>query len=183
MRLESTKLAMWFLPPSVIGYAWICEKHVHVSAVCVMLFLAGFFSMFVPLRHNRTTSLITSWCRSMSPDYQMDICKHSCIHCRCERGPLIDGYGYEQRMPGNSCICGCRSSCSSTGTLGQRCFHLFWLYCLQNAIGDGGLYTIWAGLMFITELLILLVLYKGEKWRESRHGTKMTAKWSGPIFS
>jgi hypothetical protein len=45
MRLESTKLAMWFLPPSVIGYGWVCEKHVHVSAVCVMLFLVGFFSV------------------------------------------------------------------------------------------------------------------------------------------
>jgi hypothetical protein len=45
MRLESTKLAMWFLPPSVIGFGWICEKHVHISAVCVMLALVGFFSV------------------------------------------------------------------------------------------------------------------------------------------
>lgn len=47
MRLESTKLAMWFLPLAVVAYAWVCEKHVHVSAICVMLFIAGFFSMFV----------------------------------------------------------------------------------------------------------------------------------------
>lgn len=45
MRLESTRLFMVFLPPSVIAYGWICEKHVSVGAICVMLFLAGFFSM------------------------------------------------------------------------------------------------------------------------------------------
>lgn len=47
MRLESTKVAMWILPLSVVGYAWVCEKHFHVSAICVMLFIAGFFLMFV----------------------------------------------------------------------------------------------------------------------------------------
>ncbi|KAI0785153.1 major facilitator superfamily domain-containing protein [Abortiporus biennis] len=31
----------------VVAYGWICEKHVHVSAVCVMLFLAGFFSISI----------------------------------------------------------------------------------------------------------------------------------------
>lgn len=38
---------------------------------------------------------------------------------------------------------------------------------LQNAIGDGGLYTLWAGLLIISELLVVLVLIKGRKWRES----------------
>ena len=37
---------MFFFPPSVIAYGWVCEKHVHVSAICVMLFLAGFFQMY-----------------------------------------------------------------------------------------------------------------------------------------
>jgi hypothetical protein len=50
MRLASTLPAMWFLPPSIIGYAWICEKHVHVAAVCAMLFLSGFFSMYDNMR-------------------------------------------------------------------------------------------------------------------------------------
>lgn len=45
MRLESTKLAMPGLPCAVLGYAWVAQKHVHVSAVCVMLFLVGFFSV------------------------------------------------------------------------------------------------------------------------------------------
>ena len=46
MRLRSTQLPMLFFPPSVIAYGWVCEKHVHISAVCVMLFLAGFFQMY-----------------------------------------------------------------------------------------------------------------------------------------
>jgi hypothetical protein len=38
---------------------------------------------------------------------------------------------------------------------------------VQDSIGDGGLYTLWAGLVIITECIILLVLYKGRKWREA----------------
>lgn len=37
---------------------------------------------------------------------------------------------------------------------------------LQDAIGDGGLYTIWAGILIIVELIILLVVWKGKEWRE-----------------
>lgn len=47
MRLQSTLVPMLFFPPSVIAYGWVCEEHVHISAVCVMLFLAGFFQMYV----------------------------------------------------------------------------------------------------------------------------------------
>ena len=48
MRLRSTFVPMLFFPPSVVAYGWVCEEHVHISAVCVMLFLAGFFQMYVP---------------------------------------------------------------------------------------------------------------------------------------
>ncbi|KAJ3491131.1 hypothetical protein NLI96_g912 [Meripilus lineatus] len=37
---------------------------------------------------------------------------------------------------------------------------------LQVAIGDGGTYSLWAGLLIIAEGLILLVWWKGESWRE-----------------
>ncbi|KAG9318305.1 hypothetical protein JVU11DRAFT_389 [Chiua virens] len=37
---------------------------------------------------------------------------------------------------------------------------------LQDSIGDGGLYTFWAGLMLIMEVLVLLTLKFGKKWRE-----------------
>jgi len=125
MRLESTKLAMWFLPPSILGYAWVCEQHVHVSAICVMLFLAGFFSIWIyastlayivdaNVGRSSTATATNSACRGLSAFVAAEVA-----------------------VP------------------------------LQNAIGDGGLYTIWAGLMVVTELLILLVLCKGGKWRES----------------
>lgn len=45
MRLESTKPAMLLMPLSCIAYGWLCEKRVHVAAVCTTLFLAGFFCM------------------------------------------------------------------------------------------------------------------------------------------
>ena len=45
MRLQSTLLFMPFLPLSVIAYGWVCEQHVNVAAICVMLFLSGLFSM------------------------------------------------------------------------------------------------------------------------------------------
>jgi len=50
MRLASTLPAMWLLPPAVIGYAWVCQEHVHVAAICVMLFLSGFFAVYVDMR-------------------------------------------------------------------------------------------------------------------------------------
>jgi len=36
---------------------------------------------------------------------------------------------------------------------------------LQMAIGDGGLYSLWAGLLLISQSLILLVWWKGDSWR------------------
>lgn len=48
MRLLSTRVFMLFLPPVVLAYGWVTEEHVNVSAICVMLFLSGFFAMYVP---------------------------------------------------------------------------------------------------------------------------------------
>jgi hypothetical protein len=49
---------------------------------------------------------------------------------------------------------------------------------LLNTLGDGGLYSFWAGILVIMELMILLVIWKGQGWREAeekrdsrRHGT------------
>jgi len=38
---------------------------------------------------------------------------------------------------------------------------------LQDSAGDGGLYTLWAGLLIICELLLLLVQVRGGQWRET----------------
>ncbi|GAB1520834.1 hypothetical protein RhiTH_003922 [Rhizoctonia solani] len=39
---------------------------------------------------------------------------------------------------------------------------------LKNALGDGGLYTLWAGLLVICEVLIILLIWRGGKWRAAR---------------
>lgn len=50
MRLESTVVPILLLWPPVMAYGWVCERHVNVAAICVMLFFAGFFSMYVSSR-------------------------------------------------------------------------------------------------------------------------------------
>lgn len=37
---------------------------------------------------------------------------------------------------------------------------------VQTGIGDGGMYSLWAGLLVVSELLIVLVWWKGGSWRE-----------------
>ncbi|KAH7099006.1 vacuolar DHA amino acid exporter [Auriculariales sp. MPI-PUGE-AT-0066] len=46
-RLDSTKIAMLWLPPAVICYAWFAEKHLHIAAISATLFVAGFTSIWV----------------------------------------------------------------------------------------------------------------------------------------
>ncbi|KAG0705320.1 vacuolar DHA amino acid exporter [Suillus ampliporus] len=125
MRLASTQHVMWFLPPAVIGYAWVCEKRVHVAAICIMLFFSGFFAI---------------WVYASTLAYIVDA------------------------NPG-------RSSTVVATNSAFRCAFAFVAtevaIPIQVAIGDGGLYTIWGGIMIIMEVLTLTVLYNGKKWREA----------------
>ncbi|KAG1736765.1 vacuolar DHA amino acid exporter [Suillus lakei] len=125
MRLASTRPVMWFLPPAIIGYAWVCEKHVHVAAICIMLCLSGFFS---------------TWVYASTLAYIVDA------------------------NPG-------RSSTVVATNSAFRCVFAFVAIevaiPIQVTIGDGGLYTLWGGIMIIMEVLTLAVLYKGKKWREA----------------
>lgn len=125
MRLESTKIAMCGLPPAVIGYAWICQERVHVAAMCVMLFLAGFFSI---------------WIYSSTLAYVVD----------------SNTGNSSSAVAANSSIRGASAFVAAEVAVP-----------LQDAIGDGGHYTLWAGLMLFAELVILLVLYRGKQWREA----------------
>ncbi|KAG1790586.1 MFS general substrate transporter [Suillus plorans] len=125
MRLESTKIAMLWSPLSVIGYAWVCQERVHVAAVCVMLFLTGFLSVWI---YASTLAYLVDANTGRS---SMAVAANSSF-----RG-LVAFVAVEIAVP------------------------------LQDTIGDGGLYTLWAGLMVAVECMILLVLYKGRKWREA----------------
>ncbi|KAF9235667.1 MFS general substrate transporter [Melanogaster broomeanus] len=125
MRLESTKIAMWFLPPSIVGYAWVCQERVNVAAICVMLFLAGFFLI---------------WIYTSTLAYIVD----------ANTGRSSSAVATNSSLRGVSAFVAAEIAVP-----------------LQDALGDGGLYTLWAGLMLIAQLLILLVLYKGKQWREA----------------
>jgi len=115
---------MIFFPFTVIAYGWVCEKHVHIAAVCVMLFLAGFLMICI---YTSTLAYIVDANTGRSSSA---VATNSCV-----RG-LFGFVATEIAVP------------------------------LQNAIGDGGLYSMWAGLMVVADLLILLVWWKGGQWRE-----------------
>ncbi|KAI0629848.1 vacuolar DHA amino acid exporter [Trametes polyzona] len=124
MRLQSTMVPMLFLPPSVIAYGWVCERHVHVAAICVMLFLAGFFSICI---YSSTLAYIVDANTGRS----------------------------SSAVATNSAFRGFSAFVASEIAVP-----------LQDAIGDGGLYSLWTGLMILSELLILLVWWKGGAWRQ-----------------
>ncbi|GBE87222.1 vacuolar DHA amino acid exporter [Sparassis latifolia] len=124
MRLESTKIFMLFFPPSIVAYGWVCEQHVNVAAICVMLFLSGFFQICI---YSSTLAYIV--------DSNVGRSSSAVATNSFFRG-LFAFIATEVAVP------------------------------LQNSIGDGGLYSLWAGLMVVSELLILLVWWKGSKWRE-----------------
>ncbi|KAL1950238.1 hypothetical protein VTO73DRAFT_5362 [Trametes versicolor] len=124
MRLESTMVPMLFLPPSVIAYGWVCERHVSVAAICVMLFLAGFFSICI---YSSTLAYIV--------DANVGRSSSAVATNSAFRG-LFAFIASEVAVP------------------------------LQDAIGDGGLYSVWTGLAILAELLILLVWWKGGAWRQ-----------------
>lgn len=124
MRLESSKLAMLWLPPSIIGYGWVCDKHLNVAIICVMLVLVGFTSI---------------WMYASTLAY------------------LIDA------NPGRSTAAVATNS-SFRGSLAFVSAMI--AVPLQNAWGDGMLFTAWACVLAAAELLIIVVVHKGESWRK-----------------
>jgi hypothetical protein len=49
MRLKSTLIMMALLPPSVLAYAWTCQKHTHIAGPVICLFISGFAVLYVLL--------------------------------------------------------------------------------------------------------------------------------------
>ncbi|EJF61025.1 vacuolar DHA amino acid exporter [Dichomitus squalens LYAD-421 SS1] len=123
MRLESTIIFMPLLPAATIGYGWVCERHVNVAAICVLLFLTGLFLIAI---YSSTLAYIVDANTGRS----------------------------SSAVASNSCFRGTTAFIAAEVAVP-----------LQDAIGDGGLYSLWAGLMIFANILILLVLWKGEAWR------------------
>ncbi|EEB93563.1 hypothetical protein MPER_07757, partial [Moniliophthora perniciosa FA553] len=47
MRLKSTIHGSILFPLFVLGFAWVCDRHVHIAGLVVMLFACGFVVIFV----------------------------------------------------------------------------------------------------------------------------------------
>ncbi|CAL1713497.1 unnamed protein product [Somion occarium] len=124
MRLESTFIMMVFLPPSSIAFGWLCQKHVHIAAICVFLFFSGFFAISI---YASTLAYIVDANTGRSAPA---VATNSAF-----RGTLAF-IATEVAVP------------------------------LQLAIGDGGLYTLWACLLILADFLVLLAWWKGGNWRE-----------------
>ncbi|KAG2060694.1 MFS general substrate transporter [Suillus hirtellus] len=124
MRLESSKLTMLWIPLSLIGYGWACDKHLNVAVICVMLVLVGF---------------TTIWMYASTLAY------------------LVDA------NPGRSAAAVATNS-SFRGSLAF--LSVLIAVPLQNAWGDGILFTGWACVLAAAELLIIIVVHKGESWRK-----------------
>ncbi|OXC68383.1 hypothetical protein AYX13_03087 [Cryptococcus neoformans] len=127
MRLRSTVLAMPILVASFLAYAWTAEKKVHIAALVVCLFFAGF-------------SLL--WIYSSTLAYVVDAnpgASSSAVSCNS----MFRG------------ICACVMSQVATP--------------IQNGIGDGGLYTLFAGILAFACACNLLLMVKGEQWRTPEH--------------
>ncbi|KAF9502098.1 vacuolar DHA amino acid exporter [Pleurotus eryngii] len=124
MRLKSTLLGLVLLPPSIIGFGWVSHQHLHISAICVMLFLNGFFSI---------------WIYASTLAYIVD----------------ANNGRSSTAMASNSAFRGVSAFAATEIAVP-----------LQDAVGDGWMYTIWGIIVVATELLVLLVIWKGGKWRE-----------------
>ena len=46
MRLKSTTLGIIAAPPFIAALGWLWQEKVHISAVCVIFFFNGFFTMY-----------------------------------------------------------------------------------------------------------------------------------------
>lgn len=47
MRIRSTKIAIWFVPTSLIVYAWTVEKQVNVAVPVIALFALGLATIWI----------------------------------------------------------------------------------------------------------------------------------------
>ncbi|KAF8713191.1 MFS general substrate transporter, partial [Rhizoctonia solani] len=150
MRLQSTRPALIFLPFFVIAYAWMCEKHVNIAGPVVVLFFSGFCAI---------------WIYSSTLAYIVD----------SNPGRASSAIATNSSFRGISGLIAAEISVPLKvrwpyPTYLSRLidFGMGACVCEKNALGDGGLYTLWAGLLVICEALIILLIWRGGKWRAAR---------------
>ncbi|KAJ7938304.1 vacuolar DHA amino acid exporter [Mycena leptocephala] len=114
-------------------FGWVSEQHVHVSAICVFLFLAGFFVI---------------WAYTSTLAYIVD--------ANNGRSSTV--------VATNSAFRGI-----------SACIFIELAVPLQDSLGDGWHYTMWAGLLIFTGGLVWLVVRKGGAWREAAEAREQRA--------
>lgn len=97
MRLQSTIPGLISFPIFVLGFAWITEEHVHISGMCVMLFMTGLTQLCV-FRHDGALSMLMPG--------QIRLRKHAQLRRRRQRRPLFVCCSAQQRLPRYLCIRG-----------------------------------------------------------------------------
>ncbi|KAG7444229.1 MFS general substrate transporter [Guyanagaster necrorhizus] len=123
MRLKSTIYSIWLFPMSVVGLAWVCQQHVHVAAICVMLFVSGFFA-------------ISAYASELAYIVDANVGRSSsAVSLNSSFRGMAAFIGTEIAVP------------------------------VQDKLGDGWMYTIFAIILLLSGLLVLLVIKKGEEWR------------------
>ncbi|TRM68571.1 major facilitator superfamily domain-containing protein [Schizophyllum amplum] len=131
MRLQSTVPGLVSLPVFILGFAWVSETHVHISAMCVMLFMTGFAQLFV---YASTLSYVVD--------------------------ANVGRSSYAVAL--------------NSGFRGVSAFVATEIAVpLQDGLGDGWLYTLWAGLMAIAGTMVVLVIYKGPGWRAASEAREL----------
>ncbi|PBK67294.1 vacuolar DHA amino acid exporter [Armillaria solidipes] len=123
MRLKSTIYSIWLFPMSVVGLAWVCQQHVHVAAICVMLFVSGFFA-------------ISAYASELAYIVDANVGRSSsAVALNSFFRGMAAFIGTEIAVP------------------------------VQDKLGDGWMYTIFALILLLSGLLVLLVIKRGEEWR------------------
>ncbi|KAI5829788.1 MFS general substrate transporter [Schizophyllum commune Tattone D] len=141
MRLQSTVPGLISFPIFVLGFAWITEEHVHISGMCVMLFMTGLTQLFV---YASTLSYVV--------DANVGRSSYAVALNSAFRG-ISAFVATEIAVP------------------------------LQDGLGDGWLYTLWAALMACSSAMVVLIIYKGAAWRaaseasEQRRAAREAAKY------
>ncbi|TFK22940.1 MFS general substrate transporter [Coprinopsis marcescibilis] len=124
MRLRSTIFGIIAVPPVTLGFGWICQKHLHVSVVCVFLFACGFLAI---------------WIYASTLAYIVD----------ANNGRSSSAVATNSLFRGVSAFIAVEVAVP-----------------MQDNLGDGWMYTIWAAIMVVAGALLLLVLKNGGRWRE-----------------
>lgn len=165
MRLRSTLPVMPLLPSSVLAYAWMAHIKVNIAGPVVMLFIAGFSCTWI---YSSTLTYIVDANTGRSS---------TAIATNSSSRGIVGLIIAEISVPLQVC-----PKHFLPGRLSEHAQFLFRSYFVfiaptfvsQDVLGDGGLYSIWAGVLVFLELTTVLVMYRGAQWR-AQSGDKAAA--------